>query len=62
MNETAKPDPTAAYAGDLLVGLRKLLTRREQAFLAYLVGMAAEEAIRLAEGLPSEGPRRPEAP
>lgn len=61
-----KADQKAAYIFDLLAGLRKLASEREYAFLSYLMGVAAEEALRLAEGLPSAGPRhsrsKPESP
>lgn len=46
-------DDYAAYAFDMLQSLREASTQERHAFLRYLMGMAAEEAIRLAEGQPS---------
>lgn len=46
-------DEFAAYVFDLLQALREVSTRDEHLFLSYLMGLAAEEAIRLAEGQPS---------
>ena len=46
-------DPVAAYAFDLLVALRGMLAGPQHPFLSYLIGMAAEESFRLAEGHPS---------
>jgi len=43
-------DDFAAYAFDMLQSLREASTREKHAFLRYLMGLAAEEAIRLAEG------------
>ncbi len=43
-------DDYAAYAFDMLQSLREASTREKHAFLRYLMGMAAEEAYRLAEG------------
>ena len=43
-------DDFAAYAFDMLQSLREASTRERHAFLRYLMGLAAEEAIRLAEG------------
>lgn len=42
-------DPLASYSFDMLAGLTRMLERPRYAFLAYLIGMAAEEAYRLAE-------------
>lgn len=50
------PDQLAAYAFDLLIVLRSLTKDRKHAFLSFLIGVAAEEAIRLAEGHKSSGP------
>ena len=50
------PDQLAAYAFDLLIVLRSLTKDRKHAFLSFLIGVAAEEAIRLAEGQASSGP------
>lgn len=50
------PDQLAAYAFDLLIVLRSLTKDRKHAFLSFLIGVAAEEAIRLAEGQESSGP------
>ena len=47
--EPASADATAAYILDLLLGLRSLTTDKDHQFLAYLISLAAEEAIRLAE-------------
>lgn len=47
---TAKAgDPLASYSFDMLAGLTRMLERPRYAFLTYLIGMAAEEAYRLAE-------------
>jgi len=43
-------DEYAAYAFDILQSLREASTEDRHKFLGYLMGMAAEEAIRLAEG------------
>ncbi len=43
----------AAYAFDMLQSLRETCTGDKHRFLSYLIGMAAEEAQRLSEGLPS---------
>lgn len=50
------PDQLAAYAFDLLIVLRSLTKDHKHAFLSFLIGVAAEEAIRLAEGHKSSGP------
>jgi|GEM_PF-4457969 len=42
-------DPLASYSFDMLAGLTRMLERPRHAFLAYLIGMAAEEAYRLAD-------------
>ncbi len=47
--EMAEED-VAAYLFDLLVGARRLATSRRQRFLAYLIGMALEEARLLMMG------------
>lgn len=41
-------DPLASYSFDMLAGLTRIMEGPRYAFLAYLVGMAAEEAYRLA--------------
>ncbi|MAN62707.1 MAG: hypothetical protein CMI60_12265 [Parvibaculum sp.] len=46
-------DELAAYAFDMLQTLRETCSDDKHRFLSYLIGMAAEEAQRLAEGLPS---------
>ena len=43
-------DDFASYAFDMLQSLREASTRERHAFLRYLMGLAAEEAIRLSEG------------
>lgn len=43
-------DEFAAYAFDILQSLREASIQERHKFLGYLMGMAAEEAIRLAEG------------
>jgi len=43
-------DEFAAYAFDILQSLREASTQERHRFLGYLMGLAAEEAIRLAEG------------
>lgn len=54
-NKMSSPqeDELAAYAFDMLQSLRETCSDDRHRFLSYLVGMAAEEAQRLAEGLPS---------
>jgi len=54
----AGADETARYALELLLSLKGVTNKGEHAFLSYLIGLAAEEAIRLAEGQPSLGPRQ----
>ncbi|MCE8000297.1 MAG: hypothetical protein HEP70_15680 [Rhodobiaceae bacterium] len=46
-------DEFAAYAFDMLRSLRDACKEDQHHFLSYLIGMAAEEAQRLSEGLPS---------
>jgi hypothetical protein len=46
-------DEFAAYAFDMLQSLRESSKNEHHRFLSYLIGMAAEEALRLAEGQPS---------
>lgn len=46
-------DEFAAYAFDMLQSLRETCSKDHHRFLSYLIGMAAEEALRLAEGQPS---------
>lgn len=40
----------AAYLFEILIGARRLATSRRQRFLAYLIGMAIEEARLLTMG------------
>ncbi len=59
-------DDVAAYAFDMLQSLRETCSDDNHRFLSYLIGMAAEEAQRLSEGLPSAAaqfaqPATPEA-
>ncbi len=49
----ASADDVAAYAFDMLQSLRGTCADNSHHFLSYLIGMAAEEAQRLSEGLPS---------
>ncbi len=49
----AQRDQVAAYAFDMLQSLRGTCSDENHRFLSYLIGMAAEEAQRLSEGLPS---------
>jgi hypothetical protein len=51
-------EDTAAYLFDLLVGARRLATSRKQRFLAYLIGMAVEEARLLTMGRSAADARR----
>lgn len=51
--DSATGDEVAAYAFDMLQSLRKTCSNDEHRFLSYLMGMAADEAVRLAEGQPS---------
>lgn len=46
-------DEFAGYAFDMLRSLRDACKEDQHRFLSYLIGMAAEEAQRLSEGLPS---------
>jgi hypothetical protein len=46
--ETA--EDAASYLFDLLVAARRLAVTRRHKFLAYLIGMAAEEARLLTQG------------
>jgi hypothetical protein len=43
-------EDVAGYLFDLLVGARRLAVTRRQKFLAYLIGVAAEEARLLTQG------------
>lgn len=47
---TASDEEMALYILDMLIGVRHLAKRQDLKFLAYLVGMAAEEARLLSEG------------
>jgi len=51
-------EDVAAYLFDLLVGARRLATSRKQRFLAYLLGMAVEEARLLTMGRSAADGRR----
>ncbi len=51
--EEQTSDDVAAYAFDMLQSLRETCSADRHQFLSYLMGMAAEEALRLSEGLPS---------
>jgi hypothetical protein len=44
------PEDAASYLFDLLVAARRLAVTRRHRFLAYLIGMAAEEARLLTMG------------
>jgi len=46
----AEPDDSATYLFELLVAARRLAVTRRHKFLAYLIGMAAEEARLLSQG------------
>jgi len=50
---SATGDEIAAYVFDMLQSLRETCSKDDHRFLSYLMGMAAEEALRLAEGQPS---------
>ena len=43
-------EESAAYLFELLVAARRLAVTRRHKFLAYLIGMAAEEARLLTQG------------
>lgn len=51
-------EDSAVYLFELMVAARRLAVTRRHRFLAYLIGMAAEEARLLTEGRSSI--RRPE--
>lgn len=53
LRNRASSDEFAAYAFDMLQSLREAGRGERYKFLSYLMGLAAEEAIRLAEGQPS---------
>lgn len=55
-------DELAAYTFDMLQSLRETCSDDRHRFLSYLIGMAAEEAQRLAEGLPSAAAQFPKQP
>jgi len=55
-------EDVAAYLFDLLVGARRLATSRRQRFLAYLIGMAIEEARLLTMGRSAAGIARKPRP
>ncbi len=44
------PEDAPSYLFDLLVAARRLAVTRRHRFLAYLIGMAAEEARLLTQG------------
>lgn len=50
-----KGDDSASYLFELLVAARRLAVTRRHRFLAYLIGMAAEEARLLSQGRSSVG-------
>lgn len=50
--ETLEHEDLAIYLFDLMVGARKLASARGYNFLAFLLGMAAEEAASLQPGKP----------
>jgi hypothetical protein len=43
-------EEVASYLFDILIGARRLAVARRHKFLAYLIGMAAEEARLLTQG------------
>ncbi len=43
-------EEVASYLFDMLIGARRLAVARRHKFLAYLIGMAAEEARLLTHG------------
>jgi hypothetical protein len=43
-------EEVASYLFDMLIGARRLAVARRHKFLAYLIGMAAEEARLLTQG------------
>jgi hypothetical protein len=43
-------EEVASYLFDMLIGARRLAVARRHRFLAYLIGMAAEEARLLTQG------------
>jgi len=53
IESSVEGDDLAAYAFDMLQSLRETCSDDKHRFLSYLIGMAAEEAQRLSEGLPS---------
>lgn len=54
----ASEQETAAYLFDLLIGARRLAVARRHRFLAYLLGMAVEEARLLTMGRSAAGGNR----
>lgn len=58
--ETSEQE-AATYLFDLLVGARRLAVSRKHRFLAYLIGMAVEEARLLTMGRSASGDQRPAA-
>lgn len=48
-------DDSANYLFELLVAARRLAVTRRHRFLAYLIGMAAEEARMLSQGRSAVG-------
>ncbi len=51
----AEPDDSATYLFELLIAARRLAVTRRHKFLAYLIGMAAEEARLLSQGRSAVG-------
>lgn len=54
-------EDAASYLFELLVAARRLAVTRRHKFLAYLIGMAAEEARLLTQGRSAVGLNRPKA-
>lgn len=50
VGEEDKGEDSATYLFELLVAARRLAVTRRHRFLAYLIGMAAEEARLLTQG------------
>lgn len=55
--DDASEEDVVAYLFDLLVGARRLAVSRKHRFLAYLIGMAVEEARLLTIGRSAAAPR-----
>ncbi len=50
-----KEDDSASYLFELLIAARRLAVTRRYRFLAYLIGMAAEEARLVSQGRSAVG-------